>query len=312
MARSQRRQSKVLACAGLMCLVTGIASAQDFDNTGIVRITDMPSAAMQAGVLPTSCDQKVAGACLDPNSCVGTGAMGVACQCGPGACGCNAATGQSCGCQNGGHCRNCPGGAGHDVYGNGWGYAFGLSGYCPFGGAHCKGCGTCGGKLSMSMRKILAWVDPCSGVCSYSPMHGFTPPGKRPYFRQPVSYQHNYPASWTGGVPSGYHGHRPAVYTPTDTTQLGYYYQKVPTWVPVPGMIPPAPQPGEWHYYGPNAAAYVPHSSVESIGEPTEAGDAAEGAGEETAPMPPEAKIDAINLERQVSQPRLLPIRSVQ
>lgn len=136
-------------------------------------------------------------------------------------------------------------------------------------------------------------------------MHGFAPPNKRPYFRQPVSYQHNYPANWVGGVASGYHGHRPAVYTPTDTTQLGYYYQKVPTWVPVPGAIPPAPQPAEWHHYGSIDAGYVVAPVAE--GEVK--------ADKEVAPEPPveeEAEVETLNLERPVASPRLLPILDTQ
>src|SRR5690606_22022975 len=37
------------------------------------------------------------------------------------------------------------------------------------------------------------------------------------------------------------------VYMPTDTTQLGYYYQHVPYWLPRPNAVPPAPRPADWH-----------------------------------------------------------------
>src|SRR5690606_14167039 len=33
---------------------------------------------------------------------------------------------------------------------------------------------------------------------------------------------------------------------PTDTTQLGYYYQRAPQWMPTPGMIPPPPWPSNY------------------------------------------------------------------
>jgi hypothetical protein len=159
------------------------------------------------------------------------------------------------------------------------------------------------------MRRIMAWIDPCCGSCMYSPTHGFVPPSKRPYFRQPVSYQHNYPASWVGGTPSGSRGHHPAVYTPTDTTQLGYYYQKVPTWVPVPGMIPPAPHPSQLHYYGPTAVAGYNNYCPTPIAPAVDQG----GAGDDTeiapAPPNPEAAKDEADLERSVSNPNLLPIR---
>ncbi len=37
------------------------------------------------------------------------------------------------------------------------------------------------------------------------------------------------------------------IYTPTDTTQLGYYYQRVPVWQRRNGMIPPVPHPEAFH-----------------------------------------------------------------
>ncbi len=298
MVRSKILRSKLLAVAGMLCLITGVASAQELDETGVVHITDSPAVAAQNGLLRTNCD-KAAGAGF----------------------------GNSAGCQNG-NCQNCQsgvcqngGGSGCRSCQNGYG-GYGCRPYgrcplgviCPIGGAGCNGCNSCCGKLSCSARKILAWLDPCSGVCSYAPSHGFMIPGKQPYFRQPVSYQHNYPAKWTGGHPSGYHGHRPAVYTPTDTTQLGYYYQKVPTWVPVPGMIPPAPRPQDWHQFGPtsNAAPYYPVESVQEIeGEPTpvESNDADNlvPPAAPAAPAPPK-EIDKVDLERSASNPNLLPI----
>ncbi len=160
----------------------------------------------------------------------------------------------------------------------------------------------------MSVRRLMAWIDPCSGVCMYSPTHGFVPPNKRPYFRQPVSYQHNYPANWVGGTPGAPRGHHPAVYTPTDTTQLGYYYQKVPTWVPVPGFIPPAPHPSQWHYYGPTEVAA--YSNSNSCPAPTAPAVEQESTDEDVAPVPPkpEAATDKVDLERSASSPNLLPI----
>ncbi len=97
---------------------------------------------------------------------------------------------------------------------------------------------------------------------------------------------------------------------PTDTTQLGYYYQKVPTWVPVPGMIPPPPQPEEWHHYGStDATAYAPcpGTPIDAVeqDENTDAND-----DSEIAPIPPMPveEVEMLNLERTVSSPRLLPI----
>lgn len=103
------------------------------------------------------------------------------------------------------------------------------------------------------------WVKPkfslgrwlfCKGYCTHSPDHGWSPPVRRPVYRQSVGYQHYWPSHWYGtpnphaAAPVTY----PMVAIPTDTTQLGYYYQHVPTWHAVPGMIPPAPVPSQYHH----------------------------------------------------------------
>lgn len=68
--------------------------------------------------------------------------------------------------------------------------------------------------------------------------------------RIPVGYQQWLPEHPYGdpryGVPENATV-APMVYLPTDTTQLGYYYQHVPTWVPKPRMIPPYPYPSNFH-----------------------------------------------------------------
>ena len=46
----------------------------------------------------------------------------------------------------------------------------------------------------------------------------------------------------------GMGGPRPvSVYMPTDTTQLGYYYQATPRWQARQGMVPLTPTPSLWH-----------------------------------------------------------------
>jgi len=77
----------------------------------------------------------------------------------------------------------------------------------------------------------------------------FSPPVKRPIYRSPVSYTKGFPDQWTGNAPVGHQtGYRaPTVYMPTDTTQLGYYYQVVPYWQPKHGAVPPPPIPSQWH-----------------------------------------------------------------
>lgn len=340
----------VLAVAGLCCLMSGLAMAQDND-TGIVRITDnpvnlTPVQQVKCVDVKTGC---VDNGCLDGASCCPTngcptdGCTDGAClngccngKCKPGACGngqCNGQCGgkcqgacqngicpsgcRSCGCQNGAcqgaasgcpGCPNCNGYAGYGCphYGNG---TCPLGMLLPVSGGCGTGCGPCGGKLSNSFRRLMAIIDPCSGACTHSPSHGFVPPGEpRPYFRQPVSYQHNYPASWMGGTPGQQQRHHPAVYMPTDTTQLGYYYQRVPAWAPVPGMIPPAPQPAQWHVFG-NAVQY---STVETV--PTPSSDDSDVEAGEEAPEPPSAMVPPLpqansgSLEKSALKPQLMPI----
>jgi len=70
--------------------------------------------------------------------------------------------------------------------------------------------------------------------------------------REPVGYQRWLPDVWYGdpryGVPEGF-PIAPMIYMPTDTTQLGYYYQRVPTWIPKPHLLPPAPVPSRFHSF---------------------------------------------------------------
>jgi len=85
-------------------------------------------------------------------------------------------------------------------------------------------------------------------ACGRGGKHTFSPPVKRPIFRQGVPYYKMWPNAWapnSGPAPTNYQ--YPTVYMPTDTTQLGYYYQHVPYWQPRPGMIPPPPVPSQWH-----------------------------------------------------------------
>jgi hypothetical protein len=74
------------------------------------------------------------------------------------------------------------------------------------------------------------------------------------------------------------------VYMPTDTTQLGFYYQHAPRWLPAPGMIPAAPNPNDWHQPLCNNPGVVvgasaeysncPAATVESSSAPTPAAEA--------------------------------------
>ncbi|QDU80950.1 hypothetical protein Pla110_26860 [Polystyrenella longa] len=63
----------------------------------------------------------------------------------------------------------------------------------------------------------------------------------------PVSYLKRWPDSVHGINHPGPMQRFPMVYQPTDTTQLGFTYQRVPTWHAKPWMLPPVPVPSQWH-----------------------------------------------------------------
>jgi len=122
-------------------------------------------------------------------------------------------------------------------YGVGGGYGADCYGGDCYGGKHKHGC--------FSER-----------YCKNSPDHGFSVPGKWPIHRRGVQYTSYYPQTWGGGGVAGaavpaY----PMVYMPTDTTQLGFYYQHVPFWQPQPNPLPRRPIPAQWHHYAPTVSA---------------------------------------------------------
>lgn len=84
--------------------------------------------------------------------------------------------------------------------------------------------------------------------CKHSPDHGYVSPGKIPIYRQGVQYNSYFPNGWYGTPNGGITGPvYPMIYQPTDTTQLGYYYQHVPFWQPNANALPPRPIPAQWH-----------------------------------------------------------------
>lgn len=202
----------MLAACSLLLPAT-IATAQESSSTGVVQLGHKN----HSGYAAESCDGCVVGY-GDGNGC---------------GYGCN------CGCNNGGNCRCGKRGRGFGrhhggAYGGQYGY-----GQCGDG---CNGhCGQC---------CIGQWLNRHSPyhTCKLPPDHGFSTPAHRPMLPQPAMYRNMFPGSWTGQASTADPGARhPMVYMPTDTTQLGYYYQQVPYWRTRPGMIPPVPQPGEWH-----------------------------------------------------------------
>lgn len=83
------------------------------------------------------------------------------------------------------------------------------------------------------------------------PGYGYSLPAKYPIWRRGVQYTQYYPTSWHG-TPAGSIAPGvvyPSIYMPTDTTQLGYYYQHVPFWMPNPNALPPRPIPARWHTF---------------------------------------------------------------
>lgn len=81
--------------------------------------------------------------------------------------------------------------------------------------------------------------------CTVPPDHGFAPPAQRPIWPTPALYSKMFATPGVAVADPNYR--HPMVYMPTDTTQLGFYYQQVPYWQSRPGMIPPVPHPDEWH-----------------------------------------------------------------
>ena len=96
--------------------------------------------------------------------------------------------------------------------------------------------------------KMLHWLHAHG---HHSPDHGWGRPVKRPVHRALVMYQKYWPDRWYGTPGSQLAGpganYYPMVYMPTDTTQLGFYYQQVPFWRPDYRRLPPVPWPGHWH-----------------------------------------------------------------
>jgi len=87
----------------------------------------------------------------------------------------------------------------------------------------------------------------CNRRRRMSPGTGWCAPGKVIIQRQRVQYQKYYPNYWSGYGPGYGLPYAPMVYTPTDTSQLGYYYQHAPTWTTQPWRVPGPAHPAAWH-----------------------------------------------------------------
>ncbi len=209
MVRSMPWKLALIAVGALACLASlaGHSFADD-EAEGIVRICDQVPG--QGGV----------GGHSPGGSCRNQSAAGCP----------NCQPGHPCRSHCGSGYRNC---GTYGYYGNG---------NCGYYGYGCmRPCG--------HVHQFLDWFNP-HGMCTHSPDHGYAPPGKMhtPHPQQ-VAYVKGFPDSWTGQQGAGGVGSPRAtsIYMPTDTTQLGYYYQAVPRWQPNPSMVPPTPIPSQWH-----------------------------------------------------------------
>ena len=168
------------------------------------------------------------------------------------------------------------------------------SGSCP-GGSCYSGCGRRRCCCCKHLHGFLSWLDP-HGAGTVSPDHGWSPPGKVATWRRGVAYHKFFPDAWTGqpgGAPVMRVHH---VYMPTDTTQLGYYYQQVPKWWPNSAMIPPAPNPYDWHQPLCGNGACMSNCGVQGEviqGDVIENGGSQPAPTEVPAPEPPPAEVRA-------------------
>lgn len=115
---------------------------------------------------------------------------------------------------------------------------------CP--GYARTGCHDCG--HDCCLKPIVKWAL-CCDYYILPPDYGWNVPTKVPVVRRGVTYDRYWPEQWygTGSPAAGQDRSYPQVYSPTDTTQLGYTYQQVPYWQPAPYRLPPAPVPSQWH-----------------------------------------------------------------
>ncbi len=121
------------------------------------------------------------------------------------------------------------------------------TGSCPNGSACQAGqCPTCRGCLHGRFGEHY---------CKHSPDYGYSPPAKYPLHRRGVEYTNDYPAQWYGAGADYSQSRSPMVYQPTDTTQLGFYYQHVPSWQPSPNRLPDRPIPAQWNITAPAVSA---------------------------------------------------------
>jgi len=105
-------------------------------------------------------------------------------------------------------------------------------------GADCEHCqnGSACENPGCCLCRIRLYPDAC-----------WNPPVNLPVNHNWAWYGLSAPQAPYGAPGGGFIAQYPSVYQPTDTTQLGYYYHKVPTWQNQPGRLPAAPIPAHFH-----------------------------------------------------------------
>jgi hypothetical protein len=119
---------------------------------------------------------------------------------------------------------------------------------CPSGPGYCRtGC-----HHDCCLKPIVKWAL-CCDYYILPPDYGWNVPAKVPVVRRGVTYYRYWPEQWygTGSPAAGQYRTYPQVYSPTDTTQLGYTYQQVPYWQPA-NPLPQPPVPSQWHVRDPH------------------------------------------------------------
>jgi hypothetical protein len=142
----------------------------------------------------------------------------------------------------------------------------------------CPTCNNSGGIYNAPAYDTGNWqyADCDTGNCKNSsnslcstkgfPDKGWNPPARYPVNRNGIWYRNYWPKAWYGNAGGGFIGNAPMVYQPTDTTQLGYSYAKVPTWQAT-RMIPPTPCPANYH-----ARVCVPRQQQGPLPNPCQGG----------------------------------------
>ena len=128
------------------------------------------------------------------------------------------------------------------------------SGSCPSGRCQQGNCPQGGGGRCRGGHGSLHGVF-SDHYCKHSPDYGYSPPSKYPLHRRGVEYDRYYPAQWYGAGADYTQSTAPMVYQPTDTTQMGFYYQHTPFWQPQPDRLPERPIPAQWHITPPAVQA---------------------------------------------------------